>query len=86
MNGKLINRKLINRKLINRTRIAMAFGLGLACVLAACGGQDEAQKAGEAGKATEVVVESAPQAGASTGEETEATVESAQGGAQPTDE
>jgi hypothetical protein len=65
------------------TRIAIAFGLGLACTLAACGGRDEAARQ----HATEVIVESAPQAGAPPGaagdEDTEATVESAQGAEPP---
>jgi ABC-type glycerol-3-phosphate transport system substrate-binding protein len=62
-------------------RIAIAFVLGLALALAACGGRDEAQKAArEAREATEVTVESA---GAPTGEAareaTQVTVESAKG-------
>lgn len=73
------------------TRIAIVFGLGLAWVLAACGGHDEAQEeaARKAKEATEVTVESA-QTGAPTGqaakEDTEATVESAETGKTPAEE
>lgn len=66
------------------TRIMVAFVLGLSCALAACGGPDEAQEsATKASEATQVTVDSAPQAGAPTGEAreaTQATVESAQPG------
>jgi hypothetical protein len=72
-------------------RIAIAVGLGLAWVLAACGGQDEAQEsARKAREATEVTVESAPQAGSPTGqaarEDTQVTVESAETGARPAED
>jgi hypothetical protein len=66
-----------------RKRIALAFALGLAGALAACG-ENQAQKA--AREATEVTVESAPQAGGSAGESSEATVESAKGGEESADE
>lgn len=66
-------------------RRAIGFVLGLALALAACGGRDEVGKsAREAREATEVTVESAPQAGAPTGEAareaTQVTVESAKPG------
>lgn len=71
-------------------RTAIAVGLGLAWALAACGGQDEAQESAKAREATEVTVESAPQAGAPTGqpsrEDTQVTVESAETGARPAED
>lgn len=65
-------------------RIAIAFGLAVACTLAGCGGHDEAQQraARKAKEATEVTVESAQHPTVSTRqaaeENTEVTVGSAE--------
>jgi hypothetical protein len=70
-------------------RIAIGVGLGLAWTLAACGGNDEAQReaARKAKEATEVIVESAQHPSVSTGqaakENTEVTVGSAEADQKP---
>lgn len=72
-------------------RSTVVMGLALACVLAACGKSDDAsQTARRAEEATQVTVESAPQAGSPSdgqaSERTQVTVESAEPGKKPGDE
>ena len=69
------------------TRITIAWGLGLALALAACGSRDDAkQAAADARKSTEVTVQSAGQPGDAAGESTEVTVESAEPEEKPANE
>ena len=72
-------------------RVAVGIGLALACVLAACDGSDGSREtARQAEEATQVTVESAPQAGSPRGgagaERTQVTVESAEPERKPGDE